>query len=146
MYSMLLYCFMVINQPHFTFHEDGQGNLLDLVVEVYNIKDSEGQILLALYNEQLEFLGDDILTEGSAQVQGMDEVTIHLRGLTPGKYAISVYHDVNSNHQLDTKIFGIPKEPYGFSNDARKTFRAPRFDEAVFELRKHGQVERIRVK
>lgn len=121
-------------------------DLLDLVVEVEGIKSHEGQILLALYDKEDFFLGTPVFREKAVQVNGKDSVHVVIRDLPKGIYAISLYHDKNSNHHLDTKIFGIPKEPYGFSNNARKAFRAPRFDEASFLLTQHGQIENIRVK
>jgi uncharacterized protein (DUF2141 family) len=33
---------------------------------------------------------------------------------------------------LDTGLFGIPKEPYGFSNNARNPFGPPQFDDVKF--------------
>jgi uncharacterized protein (DUF2141 family) len=39
--------------------------------------------------------------------------------LLEGEYAISLYHDVNGNNKLDTGLYGIPVEGYGFSNHAK---------------------------
>lgn len=41
--------------------------------------------------------------------------TCLVRGLRPGDYSISGYNDVNGNGRMDTGLFGIPKEPVGFS-------------------------------
>ncbi len=54
--------------------------------------------------------------------------------LPAGRYAVSVYQDVNGNERLDTGVFGIPKEPVGVSNNPKPGFRAPRFDECSFEM------------
>ena len=35
---------------------------------------------------------------------------------------------------MDTKIFGIPKEPYGFSNDATGFMGPPKFKDAKFTI------------
>ena len=45
--------------------------------------------------------------------------------LEPGDYAVAIYHDENGNGQLDKRLFGIPKEPYGFSNNYRPRLSAP---------------------
>jgi uncharacterized protein (DUF2141 family) len=42
-----------------------------------------------------------------------------------------VIHDENRNGELDTNMFGIPKEGYGFSSGA-KVMSAPSFSDAVF--------------
>ena len=54
--------------------------------------------------------------------------------LPHGEYAISVYHDANSNGELDSNLLRIPKEAYGFSNDARGAFGPPDYDQARFEF------------
>ncbi len=48
----------------------------------------------------------------------------------PGRYAVVVIHDENSNMKLDRNFFGIPKEGFGFSNNPRVIFSAPSFQAA----------------
>ena len=47
-----------------------------------------------------------------------------------GAYSVSVYQDRNGNKELDTNLFGVPTEAYGFSNDARGLLSKPSFDDA----------------
>lgn len=54
--------------------------------------------------------------------------------LKSGKYAVSVMNDQNGNKILDKNLLGIPKEEWGVSNNVRPTLRAPKFEEAVFEI------------
>jgi uncharacterized protein (DUF2141 family) len=42
--------------------------------------------------------------------------------------------DVNRNNKMDRNFIGIPKEQYGFSNDARGSFGPPCFAEASFTV------------
>lgn len=56
-----------------------------------------------------------------------------LTGLIPGAYAVSVFHDANSNGKLDT-FAGIPREGYGFSRNPPFRPRAPRFNEAEIAI------------
>ena len=55
-------------------------------------------------------------------------------GIAPGAYAVSVFHDENSNGKLDTKFMGIPREGVGASNNARGHFGPPKFDAAAFHF------------
>lgn len=64
----------------------------------------------------------------------------------PGVYAVTVYHDQNDNQRLDKNWLGMPREAWGVSNDARPRLRAPRFDEARFDLGAGRQTIEIRVK
>ena len=54
-------------------------------------------------------------------------------GLNTGTYAISVFHDENSNGKLDTNFMGIPREGVGASNNAKGHFGPPKFDAAAFQ-------------
>jgi uncharacterized protein (DUF2141 family) len=49
-------------------------------------------------------------------------------------------HDVNKNGELDKNALGIPKEGFGFSNDAAGTFGPPGFDKAKFILPRAGEL------
>lgn len=73
-------------------------------------------------------------------------VSVTFADLAPGAYAVSLFHDENKNNKLDTGPFGIPREGYGFSRDPRPRFRAPRFDEAKFDLPAGGTAITVRVK
>ena len=43
---------------------------------------------------------------------------------------MAVIHDENMNGKLDTHLLGIPKEGYGFSNDAKVFLGVPSFSSA----------------
>jgi len=70
-------------------------------------------------------------------------VTMVVRGVPPGRYAIQAYHDANNNDDLDRGMFGIPREGLGFSNDAMPRLMKPKFAVASFA---HGaQPQRLGV-
>lgn len=56
------------------------------------------------------------------------------KALPAGKYAVSVYVDVNGNGILDKNIFGAPKEPFGVSNNVIPKMSAPSLESCLFEL------------
>lgn len=66
------------------------------------------------------------VNEGVAQAR--------FEGLAPGRYAIKAYHDINGNGKLDTNWMGIPKEPYGFGNDAMGAFGPPSYEQAAVKV------------
>ena len=53
--------------------------------------------------------------------------------LTPGDYAIELFHDENGNGKLDT-FLGIPTEGFGASNDAPEKFGPPKYADARFTV------------
>nr|NJM03369.1 DUF2141 domain-containing protein [Desulfobacula sp.] len=56
-----------------------------------------------------------------------------------GEYAVKVFHDENGNGELDKRVFGIPAEAYGFSNDARGTMGPPEYEKTAFQLDSTGR-------
>lgn len=62
------------------------------------------------------------------------ETVVSVKGVPPGTWAVVAYQDENSNGELDTNFLGIPKEPYGFSRDARSKFGPPGFADAAIEV------------
>jgi uncharacterized protein (DUF2141 family) len=62
------------------------------------------------------------------------ETTVVVKGVPAGTWAVLAYQDENGNNELDRNLIGIPKEPYGFSRDARGKFGPPRFEDAAIEV------------
>jgi len=62
-----------------------------------------------------------------------DKTTLELQ-LPPGRYAVAVLHDENSNHKLDRNLIGWPKEGFGFSNNPKVNLSAPSFDMAAIHV------------
>lgn len=62
-----------------------------------------------------------------------DKATLELE-VPPGRYAIAVIHDENSNHKLDRNIVGRPKEGFGFANNPKVNLSAPPFNAAAMQV------------
>ena len=103
----------------------------ELKITVKNVKGEDGMVLLALYNSEDGFMKKEIKNLQVPILNG--EATALFKDVDPGTYAISVMHDTNNNKELDSNLFGIPKEGFGFSNDAMGMFGPPDFKKASFE-------------
>jgi uncharacterized protein (DUF2141 family) len=103
-----------------------------LEVKITNITSKDGLVRVALYQNEENFLNKALKTQ-SARAEG-DEVVFTFENLSPGEYAISSFHDKNSDEKLDKNWVGVPVEPYGFSKDARSMFGPPSFSEAKFKV------------
>ncbi len=113
-------------------------NAAELKVNVIGIAINSGPIGCSLFNSDEGFpmdgsKGKQIWVEPNAT-----KVTCEYKDLNPGKYAVSVMQDTNSNKKVDTNIVGIPKELWGVSNNVRPSFRAPKFSEASFSIQENG--------
>ena len=49
-----------------------------------------------------------------------------------GSYVLSGFQDFDDNGVISGNFLGIPKEPFGFSNDAKGKFGPPKWNDAVF--------------
>jgi len=105
-----------------------------LTVTVHNIKSMEGTIEIGLFNTDGKFLERDQAYRGiSVEINSSSE-TVVIENLPAGTYAISLYHDKNSNGICDRNFMGIPKEPYAFSNNFKPKFSAPNFEDCSFDI------------
>lgn len=99
-----------------------------LTIEINGLKNNDGQVLLEFSNEK----GEKIM--GITQDIADNECIIFIKNLMPGKYAFKYFHDKNKNENLDLNWIGIPKEGYGFSNNAKGTFGPPPFEKMIFKI------------
>ena len=65
--------------------------------------------------------------------------------LPEGTYAIALFVDANENLKIDKNFLGIPKEQYGFSNNAMGKLSGPSFEQAKFQV-KGSAVQNIKLK
>lgn len=109
-----------------------------LNVEITNLKSAKGKLWIAMFKPGEKFGGDKPTIFKIVTLQSASNQTVDFE-LEPGKYALAVYHDLNDNSVLDKNFVGIPKEPYGFSNDFRPRFSPPTFEDCAFELPVSGK-------
>lgn len=105
-----------------------------LEITVTGVVNQNGTILLNLFNSEEGFPGEREKAYRSVEQKIKDKVNFIINNLPAGTYAASLIHDENNNRRFDTNFIGVPKEGYGASNNIKKMFRAPRFNEASFEI------------
>lgn len=104
-------------------------------VTVVSLRNDNGQLRCALFSSGEGFPKDATKAIASASVALKGEsASCDFADVAPGSYAVSVFHDENSNGKLDTNFMGIPKEGVAASNDARGRFGPPKFDDAKFNF------------
>jgi len=106
-----------------------------LTLSIQNINKATGNIMIAVSKGEENFLEDDkAVASKIALVEKTGSLTVSFPNLPYGEYSVAVYHDVNGNQKLDTNFFGVPTEPYGFSNNARSKWGPPKYETARFQL------------
>ena len=104
-------------------------------VEVGGLRNNKGQVFCALYSSADGFPKDGQKAIGHATSSISDkQASCEFPGIAAGSYAVSVFHDENSNGKLDANFIGIPREGVGASNDARAHLGPPKFDAAAFHF------------
>lgn len=106
-----------------------------ILVTVNNIKDERGSITIELYDDAPEHFLRGFFKLDRVRVPAVKgEVTACVPVPKAGGYALAVFHDRNDNTKFDKTWIGLPSEPYGTSNNPRFEMRAPRLDEALFQV------------
>ncbi len=116
-----------------------QDRLFTLELEITALRSDKGKVAIQLLNES-----EAVVKELYAEISG-GECIVNFDSLSPGQYALSYFHDENDNGEMDTGLFGIPKEGYGFSNNARGKYGPPEFQEWLFVLDKDLKMELITI-
>ncbi len=104
----------------------------ELTITVQGIEKPEGTIMLGLFDEAT-YDGNGAVNGANLTVEG-DTITATFEGLAPGEYAVKLYHDVNDDGEMNTNPFGMPVEPFAFSNDAKGRFGPAKWDAAKFTV------------
>lgn len=117
----------------------------DVVVQVSNLERGRGSVNVALFRTAKDFTDNPYKTLRQQVKTGQSGASLTFKNVSPGTYAIAVYQDLNENGELDTNFVGIPKEPYGFSNNYRPTMSSPSFEKAKFKLNGEKVVQQIKI-
>lgn len=116
-----------------------------LTVTFEQIRIPEGQILLSLYdNEAAHDANGKPVRAAMAKVEGK-AVSVRFEGLAPGRYAIKAFHDVDGDGKMKTNPFGMPLEPFAFSNNAKPMGGPARWQEASFDVPAGASETRIAI-
>lgn len=117
-------------------------NRLEVVVK--NVKDAKGNVRVGIFKDQKTFLKE--ATVGKVVKASAGEVTVVFDNVPAGTYGVSVIHDENENGELDSGMFGIPKEGFGFANDAMGMFGPPSFEKASIIIEEGPKIISIGMK
>ncbi len=129
LYAILFFFYMASTQPN------TEKSTLEIALS--NLKNDRGFVLVSLFNSSEGFPGKSENAIRTQKIEaGSNEGKIVFEDLPRGTYAVAVFHDENDNGKLDTNMLGVPTEGYGSSNNQKKLFRAPNFDECKFKLDK----------
>jgi len=127
LFGFLLFGLGVLGQSAET-----QANMIR--VDIDGLRSDRGQVLCALFSSAADFpkKTDKALAHARSTILER-HATCEFQSVPAGTYAVSVFHDENSNGKLDTNFMGIPREGVGASNNAKGHFGPPKFSAAAFQ-------------
>lgn len=134
-YSFIFFAFFAVNtMAQEISYPEIIGNVSSFELVIEGLSEVKGEVRIAVFNSE-EAYGDkeDPLHAIVLQVKS-DTVVWDEAKLPYGEYAIAVYHDKNMNGKMDSNFLGIPKEAYGFSNNARGKFGPASWKDAHFSI------------
>lgn len=109
------------------------AGMSDLTVFTSGLKSDEGVLMVGLYADEENFLGDTPAYGLVGEIVD-GQSTVIFKNIPWGNYAIVSYHDKDKNGKLKTGLFGIPREPYQSSRAANNPFGPPKWENAVFAV------------
>lgn len=117
-----------------------EPKVASLTIEVTGVQTDRGHILVALYTKPDTWTNPDAAFATRKVDARKGVVSVTFGDLPAGSYAIAVMHDADDDGEMTTGLFSIPKEAYGFGNDARAPFSAPSFGESVVLVSRETKV------
>ena len=109
----------------------------DIELTIKGIESDEGEIH-AVVTEEKYFLVTDPDTNLNAQVAASEAkdgtVVVRIEDVPEGEYAITLFHDIDSNGKMKTNFIGMPKEPVAISRNPRSRFGPPKFKDAKLDV------------
>jgi uncharacterized protein (DUF2141 family) len=104
-----------------------------LTVSVIGVRSDSGTVRCGLYSSPAGFREPGHEMRGAvAQIKNGLAACV-FSGLPAGSF-----HAEHNETQMETGLFGKPKQGYGFSNNPSSTFGPPSFSSAAFEYRGGG--------
>ncbi len=117
----------------------------NLNVTIDKVNSNEGKILAQIFKGKENYKNGK--PESSLIVPAKKGKNSFLfQNLSQGEYAVRLFHDMNDNNDLDTNVFGMPTEGYGFSNQAVGNFGPPKYKDMIVIIGKDTKAADTKVK
>ena len=132
MKKLKLLFFILIMLTLYDGYSQSKKTSLTLTIEVSSFENTKGVLRVCVTDQKDDFLKSCAFSK-IVTVEN-DTVSLKIENIEKGNYAVSVYHDENNSGIIETGgVFGIPLEPYGFSNNPNMTF-GPSYKKSVFKM------------
>jgi uncharacterized protein (DUF2141 family) len=115
-----------------------------LEIAFTGIEAPTGAIMVALFDSEASYNDGKPIRGVGVPVTKADAATL-IEGLPAGRYAIKSFHDVDGDGKMDTNPFGMPTEPFAFSNNAAPSMGPAKWADAAFDVSEAGAKQSITI-
>lgn len=113
-------------------------------IHIQGLRRAEGSVFINLFNSASSWSAE--VPDQVIQVAPLRESEVTtLLDLAPGTYAFFLFHDEDGNGDLRRGTFGLPGEPYAFSNNVHIGLSKPSFKKLQFVVTPEGAHQNIKL-
>jgi uncharacterized protein (DUF2141 family) len=112
-----------------------QDGTASLSVTFTGIETQEGAVMGAVFDSEDAYNGKGAPVRQIMITADAAEIATQLAGLKPGTYAIKSFHDIDGDMKMTSNPFGMPIEPFAFSNNAVGNMGPAKWADAAFEVK-----------
>lgn len=110
----------------------------DLTVEIVGFKKVDNSVL---YVGVLDENGKEVASKKVDISKTTEEVKFTLEDLAKSKVALRMFQDLDGDGEMDRSTFGMPSEPFGFSNNPAIRFGPPTVEEMIVDLSSTSEIK-----
>lgn len=107
---------------------DDSANGLQIDISIQKLRNSKGQVVVELKSPE-----EELVQRISTKIENRS-AKLQFLNIEKGTYTFSWFHDENENGEFDRNFIGVPKEGYGFSNNAVGKFGPPPLLKRLFKV------------
>ncbi len=98
---------------------------------IHGVRPGRGAVKVAIYTTAGTFPNPESASQTFELAATNSTIETSLPSLR--RFAVGIYQDIDSDGNLNRNRYGIPTEPFGFSNNALGQRGPPSFDQAAVE-------------
>jgi uncharacterized protein (DUF2141 family) len=116
-----------------------------LEVAFTGIETPQGNIMMVVFDTEQAYNSQGAPVRVAMVPVNSEEAKAMVEGLPAGTYAIKSFHDIDGDGKMGTNPFGIPTEPFAFSNNAVGHMGPAKWADASFEVKSGSNVHSITI-
>jgi uncharacterized protein (DUF2141 family) len=116
-----------------------------LEVAFTGIEVQKGAVMFGVYDSE-DAYNKGASINGARVVADKADVAAMIEGLPVGRYAIKAFHDIDGDGKMSSNPFGMPTEPFAFSNNAKGAMGPATWTDAAFDVTSGGTKISITIK